>query len=70
MYINNNLRLKVYVLDDNKQVRLVIAGRPEEVEREVENLTKQLSEATDYDVRIRILEPHIDDNDVDNTLHA
>lgn len=58
------------MLDDNRQVRLVIAGRPEEVEREVESLTKQLSEATDYDVRIRILEPHIEDNDIDNTLQA
>lgn len=58
------------MLDDNKQVRLVIAGRPEEVEREVDSLTKQLSEATDYDVRIRILEPHIDDNDVENMLQA
>lgn len=58
------------MLDDNKQVRLVIAGRPEEVEREVESLTKQLSEATDYDVRIRILEPHIDDNEIDTNLQA
>lgn len=58
------------MLEDNKQVRLVVAGRPAEVEQEVDSLTRQLSEATDFDVRVRILEPHIDDNDVDNTLQA
>lgn len=48
----------VYVLDENRQVRLVLAGKPEEVEREVDLLMKSLSEATDFDVRVRTLEPH------------
>lgn len=58
------------MLEENKQVRLVVAGKPEQVEKEVESLTRQLSEATDFDVRVRILEPHIEDNDVDNQLEA
>lgn len=46
------------MLDENRQVRLVLAGKPEEVEQEIDNLTKSLSEATDLDVRVRMLEPH------------
>lgn len=48
-------------MDENRQVRLVIAGKPEEVEQDIDNLTKSLSEATGFDVRVRMLEPH-DDN--------
>jgi hypothetical protein len=53
----------VYVLDENRQVRLVLSGNPLDVEREVDNLTKSLSEATGLDVRVRMLEPHPDDPD-------
>lgn len=52
------------MLDENRQVRLVIAGRPEEVEQEIDNLTRSLSDATGFDVRVRMLEPH-DDNTVE-----
>lgn len=48
----------VYVLDENRQVRLVLSGKPLDVEKEVDNLTKSLSEATNLDVRVRMLEPH------------
>lgn len=49
----------VYVLEDNKSVRLVIAGKPVEVERDLESLTDSLSAATGVEVRVRLLEPHI-----------
>lgn len=49
----------MYVLDENRQVRLVLAGKPEDVEQEIDNLTKSLSEATELDVRVRMLEPHV-----------
>lgn len=48
----------VYVLDESKQVRLVVAGRPEEVEQKIDGLMRSLSDATELDVRVRILEPH------------
>lgn len=48
----------VYVLDESKQVRLVVAGRPAEVEQKIDGLMRTLSEATELDVRVRILEPH------------
>lgn len=53
----------VYVLDEHRQVRLVLSGKPLDVEREVDNLTKTLSEATGLDVRVRMLEPHSADPD-------
>lgn len=49
----------VYVLEDDKSVRLVIAGRPVEVERDLDSLTESLSAATGVEVRVRLLEPHI-----------
>jgi Cadherin domain len=48
----------VYVLDSNRQVRLVLSGQPLEVELKVGELTKALSEATGLDVRVRMIEPH------------
>lgn len=53
----------MYVLDDKRQVRLVLSGTPVEVEKEVKGLTDSLSEATGLDVRIRMLEPHNSEND-------
>lgn len=53
---------QVYILDDNRQVRLVLAGTPVEIEREVKTLTDSLSEITGFDVRIRMIEPHVGDN--------
>ncbi|XP_059611787.1 cadherin-89D [Phlebotomus argentipes] len=49
----------VYILDEHRQVRLVLAGNPVEVEKEVDSLTKSLSDATGLDVRVRLLEPHM-----------
>ncbi|XP_055907965.1 cadherin-89D [Eupeodes corollae] len=48
----------VYVLDEKREVRLVIAGRPVEVEKQIEALTTRLSDTTQMDVKIRMLEPH------------
>uniref|UniRef100_A0A1B0GPD6 Cadherin domain-containing protein n=1 Tax=Phlebotomus papatasi TaxID=29031 RepID=A0A1B0GPD6_PHLPP len=53
----------VYILDEHRQVRLVLAGDPVEVEKEVDSLTKSLSDATGLDVRVRLLEPHTGDNE-------
>lgn len=50
------------MLDDNRQVRLVLSGNPVDVEKEIKGLTDSLSEATGLDVRIRMLEPHAGDN--------
>lgn len=49
-------------MDENRQVRLVLAGKPEEVEQEIDLLTKSLSDATELDVRVRMLEPHSTDS--------
>lgn len=54
----------VYVLDESRQVRLVVAGRPEEVEKRIDGLMRTLSDVTELDVRVRILEPHAAQSDV------
>ncbi|KAH8236536.1 hypothetical protein KR026_004495, partial [Drosophila bipectinata] len=48
----------VYIIDEAKQVRLVVAGMPVEVERRIEGLMEALSDAIGKDVRVRLLEPH------------
>ncbi|CAH0674179.1 unnamed protein product [Spodoptera exigua] len=48
----------VYVLDENKQLVLVVGAKPMEVEKEVENITKSLTAMTGYDIRVRRLEAH------------
>ncbi|XP_033236535.1 cadherin-89D isoform X1 [Drosophila pseudoobscura] len=48
----------VYIIDESKQVRLVVAGKPVEVERRIEGLMEALSSAIGRDVRVRLLEPH------------
>lgn len=53
------LLYQVYVLDENRQVRIVMAGNPVDVEKEIDNLTRVFSDATELDVRVRILEPHL-----------
>lgn len=50
-------------MDEYKQVRLVIYGKPLDVEKEVGSLTKSLSDATGYEVRVRMLEPHTGDKE-------
>lgn len=46
----------MYVLDDNKQLVLVVGAKPMEVEKEVENITAVLTTMTGYDIRVRRLE--------------
>ncbi|EDW81089.2 uncharacterized protein Dwil_GK11870 [Drosophila willistoni] len=48
----------VYIIDESKQVLLVVAGKPIEVESKIEGLMEALSEAIGKDVRVRLLEPH------------
>ncbi|XP_062556827.1 cadherin-89D isoform X1 [Armigeres subalbatus] len=46
----------VYVLNSMQEVRLIMAGLPVEVEKQMGMITASLSLATGYDVRIRALE--------------
>ncbi|XP_053605613.1 cadherin-89D isoform X2 [Plodia interpunctella] len=46
----------VYVLDENKQLVLVVGARPMEVEKEIGNITRTLTDLTGYDIRVRRLE--------------
>ncbi|XP_012259272.2 cadherin-89D isoform X2 [Athalia rosae] len=55
----------VYVLDDLKQVVMVMGDRPTDIERQIENITSVLHNVTGYDVRVRKLEPHIEKNLID-----
>ncbi|CAB3364238.1 Hypothetical predicted protein [Cloeon dipterum] len=60
----------VYVLDENKQVVLVMNAKPMAVEMSSQNITKALSRLTGLDVRLRKLEPHFEldsDEEVDAT---
>ncbi|XP_067624106.1 cadherin-89D [Eurosta solidaginis] len=49
----------VYVIDEARQVRIVVAGKPVEVERRIDVLMQVLSDAIQMDVRVRLLEPHV-----------
>ncbi|KAG7190894.1 hypothetical protein KM043_006955 [Ampulex compressa] len=55
----------VYVLDDHKQVVMVVGQRPIEVEPQLENITAALHNVTGLEVRVRKLEPHIEKNLID-----
>ncbi|XP_057327714.1 cadherin-89D isoform X4 [Microplitis mediator] len=57
----------VYVVDDNKQVVMVMGRKPTEIENQVEDITGALKNLTGLDVRIRKLEPHIEKNLIDTT---
>ncbi|XP_054013021.1 cadherin-89D [Hylaeus anthracinus] len=57
----------VYVLDDQKQVVMVIGRRPMDIEPQLENITAVLHNVTGLDVRVRKLEPHIEKNLIDAT---
>ncbi|EDW67860.2 uncharacterized protein Dvir_GJ22851 [Drosophila virilis] len=48
----------VYIIDEAKQVRLVVAGMPVDVERRIDSLMDALSSAIGKDVRVRLLEPN------------
>ncbi|XP_050323376.1 cadherin-89D [Bactrocera neohumeralis] len=49
----------VYIIDEARQVRIVVAGKPVEVEQRIDALMHVLSEAIQMDVRVRLLEPHV-----------
>ncbi|XP_078053550.1 cadherin 89D [Augochlora pura] len=57
----------VYVLDDQKQVVMVVGRRPMDLEPQLENITAVLQNVTGLDVRVRKLEPHIEKNLIDTT---
>ncbi|EZA48060.1 Cadherin-89D [Ooceraea biroi] len=57
----------VYVLDDQKQVVMVVGRKPIEIEPELDNITIALQNVTGLDVRVRKLEPHIEKNLIDTT---
>ncbi|CAK9808610.1 Cad89D [Anthophora quadrimaculata] len=57
----------VYVLDDQKQVVMVVGRRPIDIEPQLENITAVLHNVTGLDVRVRKLEPHIEKNLIDTT---
>ncbi|XP_034938287.1 cadherin-89D isoform X2 [Chelonus insularis] len=57
----------VYVVDDNKQVVLVMGKKPTEIEDQVDDITRALKNLTGWDVRVRKLEPHIEKNLIDAT---
>lgn len=44
------------MLDQNKQLVMVIGAKPMEVEKGMDNITKHLSNMTGFDVRVRKLE--------------
>ncbi|XP_021693940.1 cadherin-89D isoform X1 [Aedes aegypti] len=56
----------VYVLNSHQEVRLIMAGLPVEVEKQMGMITDSLSLATGYDVRIRALESN---NKVDDATN-
>ncbi|RVE54564.1 hypothetical protein evm_000685 [Chilo suppressalis] len=49
----------VYVLDENKQLVLVVGAKPMEVEREIGNITRYLTTMTGFDIRVRRLEANM-----------
>ncbi|XP_065157447.1 cadherin-89D isoform X2 [Atheta coriaria] len=57
----------VYVLDEEKQLVMVMGSKPTEIEKNMDNITLALFNATGYDVRVRKLEPHFDRNQIDNS---
>ncbi|CAG9765181.1 unnamed protein product [Ceutorhynchus assimilis] len=57
----------VYVLDEQKQVVMVMGIKPTEAEKSISNITTVLFNTTGFDIRVRKLEPHNERNHVDNT---
>ncbi|XP_061400687.1 cadherin-89D, partial [Musca vetustissima] len=56
---SNIINVFVYVIDEKKQVRIVVAGKPVDVEKKIDALMLTLSDAIGMEVRARLLEPHI-----------
>ncbi|CAH0559443.1 unnamed protein product [Brassicogethes aeneus] len=57
----------VYVLDEDKQLVMVVGLAPTAVEKSVDNITMALCNATGFDIRIRKLEPHLERNQIDSS---
>ncbi|XP_076254284.1 cadherin 89D [Rhynchophorus ferrugineus] len=57
----------VYVLDEHKQLVMVMGMRPTEVECNISHITSILHNITGFDIRIRRLEPHKYRNDIEST---
>ncbi|XP_046673716.1 cadherin-89D isoform X2 [Homalodisca vitripennis] len=52
----------VYVLNEQKKLALIMNAKPIDVEDHIDNITKVLSNVTGLDVRLRMLEPHQEEN--------
>lgn len=50
---------QVYVLDENKQLVLLMGAKPMEIEKGLENITRSLSSLTGFDIRVRKLEGNV-----------
>ncbi|PSN37469.1 Cadherin-89D [Blattella germanica] len=62
--ITGQVRSIVYVLDEEKQLVMVMGSKPTTVEKDMENITMALYNVTGLDVRIRKIEPHVE-RDID-----
>ncbi|XP_066903672.1 cadherin-89D isoform X2 [Halyomorpha halys] len=60
----------VYVLDDDRKLAMVMGARPNEIEVNIRNITRALSNVTGLDVRVRKLEPHFNKEATDMYLYA
>ncbi|CAH1400249.1 unnamed protein product, partial [Nezara viridula] len=60
----------VYVLDDDRKLAMVMGARPNEIEVNLRNITRALSNVTGLDVRVRKLEPHFNKEATDMYLYA
>ncbi|XP_022919668.1 cadherin-89D isoform X2 [Onthophagus taurus] len=57
----------VYVLDEQKQLIMIMGSEPAKVENGMENITLALYNTTGFDIRVRKLEPHSDRKQIDAT---
>ena len=58
-WIKNNFS-QVYVLEENKHVRYILAGNALDIEREIETIAKSLSDASGLNIKVRMIEPNMD----------
>ncbi|KAK4881949.1 hypothetical protein RN001_005268 [Aquatica leii] len=58
----------VYILNDQKQLVMILKSEPLEVESDLDNITSTLYNITGYDIRVRKLEPHSVRNELDSKL--
>uniref|UniRef100_A0A1B6ECX7 Cadherin domain-containing protein n=4 Tax=Clastoptera arizonana TaxID=38151 RepID=A0A1B6ECX7_9HEMI len=53
----------VYVLNEQRKLAMVMGAKPIEIEEQVDDITRKLSNITGLDVRLRMLEPHKEDGE-------